>query len=302
MKKKTIKKVLDGKFNSLLKSITDENVKKLVENNTIITGGCVASMLLKEDVNDYDMYFRDLDTVKAVAEYYVNKFKEGKGIKSNEMRVTEEDGRVRIMIQSSGVDSETTNNEEYMYFEQLDPGDPRQDEFVNNALDYVQDKKKVKQAEYKPIFLTSNAITLSNDVQLILRFYGEPEEIHTTYDFTHCTNYWTSWNKEVITNSKALECLLAKELIYSGSLYPVCSIVRIRKFIKRGWSITAGEIFKMVWQVSELDLNDPKVLQEQLLGMDIVYFSQLIEALKKVQKEGIDINYTYIVKLIDKIF
>jgi len=301
MKKKTIKKILDSKFDSFVNSIDDNSVKDLVKNNTIITGGCIASMFLKEDVNDYDMYFRNFVTVKAVAEYYVKKFKSNKA-KHKEMLVTDEDGRVRIMIKSSGVESETTNNDEYQYFEQLDPGDPSQDEFINNALEFDKDRKTSKKGEYKPIFLTSNAITLSNDVQLILRFYGEPEDIHKNFDYVHCTNYYVSWNKELITRPRALECLLAKELIYGGSLYPICSVIRMKKFLKRGWSITAGEIFKMVWQISKLNLNSPEELSEQLLGVDVSYFYQLIELLKKAEKENIDIDYAYICKLVDEVF
>ena len=307
MKKKTIEKILNNKFNSFVKSIEDEKVKKLVEENSIITGGCIASMFLQEDVNDYDLYFKDLETTKAVAEYYVDQFKKNKkdrnvNSKCKSMMVTVEDDRVRVMIKSSGVESETTKNDDYTYFEQLDPGDPQQDEFIDNALEFEKDRNTSKKSEYKPIFLTSNAITLSNDIQLILRFYGEPDEIHSTYDFVHCTNYWTSWDKKVVTKVGALESLLAKELKYTGSLYPICSLIRIRKFLNRGWSITAGEIFKMAWQVSKLNLEDFRVLEDQMVGVDVAYFHELISKLKEDSKKGIDINTIYIMTLIDKIF
>src|SRR3546814_12125480 len=71
MKAKTIKAILAKKFNSFASSIEDEVVRKLVEKNTIITGGCIASMLLGEKINDFDLYFTDHATTKAVAEYYV---------------------------------------------------------------------------------------------------------------------------------------------------------------------------------------------------------------------------------------
>ena len=117
MKKKTIEKVLSSKFDSFTKSIKDESVRKLVEKNTIITGGCIASMLLGEKVNDYDLYFRDFETVKAVANYYIkefsnNKQKKGKAVK--EMMVRTDKGRVYLVIKSSGVESETTDNKQYM--------------------------------------------------------------------------------------------------------------------------------------------------------------------------------------------
>src|SRR3546814_6724867 len=86
MKAKTIKAILAKKFNSFASSIEDEVVRKLVEKNTIITGGCIASMLLGEKNNDFDLYFTDHATTKAVAEYYVKRFevKNRSGIRSEE--------------------------------------------------------------------------------------------------------------------------------------------------------------------------------------------------------------------------
>src|SRR3546814_2013322 len=45
---------------------------------------------------------------------------------------------------------------------------------------------------YRPVFVSTNAITLSDKIQIVLRFYGEADAIHENYDFVHCTNYWTS--------------------------------------------------------------------------------------------------------------
>ena len=74
MKIKTITAVLNKKFNEWANSIKDEKVKALVMKNTIITGGSIASMLLKEEVNDFDIYFKNEETTFAVAEYYVAQF------------------------------------------------------------------------------------------------------------------------------------------------------------------------------------------------------------------------------------
>ena len=52
----------------------------------------------------------------------------------------------------------------------------------------------------------------------------EPDQLHENYDFVHCTNYWTSWNNELVLRKEALEALLARELRYVGSKYPLCSI------------------------------------------------------------------------------
>ena len=112
-------------------------------------------------------------------------------------------------------------------------------------MDNLSDTKCEK--PFTPIFLSSNAITLSDRIQIVIRFYGDPEEIHKNFDFVHCTNYWLSWNNSLETSDKALESLLAKELYYMGSKYPICSVIRTRKFLRKGWHINAGQYLKMAF-------------------------------------------------------
>ncbi len=98
----------------------------------------------------------------------------------------------------------------------------------------------------------------------------------------------------------ALESLLSRELRYVGSLYPVCSIIRLRKFIRRGWTVNAGQILKMIMQAAALDLTDHAVLQDQLTGVDAAYFCELISKLKENSPEKV--NTAYLVEIIDRMF
>jgi hypothetical protein len=95
----------------------------------------------------------------------------------------------------------------------------------------------------------------------------------------HATNYFT-FEEGLVTNVAALESILTKSLRYQGSLYPLTSVIRMKKFIQRGWTVNAGEILKMLFQVSELDLKNIEVLEEQLIGVDVAYFSLLITVLR----------------------
>src|SRR5699024_10417607 len=70
MKKKTICKVLQRKISEWLGTITDNKVRDLVRRDTIVTGGSIASMLLGEKSNDFDVYFKTRETALAVARYY----------------------------------------------------------------------------------------------------------------------------------------------------------------------------------------------------------------------------------------
>ena len=304
MKAKTIKSVLKKKFNEFVESIEDEGLRKEVKENTIITGGCIASMLLAEKVNDYDLYFRTKAVAKKVAEYYIKqfsdnpppKFKAGGSVKIYVDEIITD--RVKIVIKSAGIAGEG-QAAHYQYFEQLNPDSSEAEEYVEQMVDNIAEEKEDARP-YRPIFLSSNAITLSDKVQLIFRFHGEPDEIHENYDFVHCTNYWTSWDEKLVLRQDALEALLARELRYVGSRYPLCSIIRTRKFIQRQWTINAGQYLKMAMQLNELDLTNVSVLEDQLVGVDTAYFIQIIDALKDKDKEKVD--SAYLMTIIDRIF
>lgn len=380
MKAKTISKILTGKFIAWAKSIEDEAVRKRVEDNTIITGGSIVSLLMNEEVNDFDVYFRDTETARVVAEYYVKKLLENppplfkdssqkvdiKAIVEPEVpagavatriggaQVTgPQPARVRIVVKSAGIASAQAQQTDYQYFEGIrdenaqaaatehyvdaaigaggddEAGSGSEGGYVEGqvtdttepeayadrvaALDdepaaKLDDAGELKpgkggaRTKYRVLFITSNAITLSDQMQIVLRFQGPPEEIHRNYDYVHCTSHWTSWDKKLTLRPEALECILTKELRYIGSRYPVCSLIRLRKFITRGWTVNAGQIVKIAYQISKLDLDDPTVLEDQLVGVDSAYFAQVIQELRAKDGPNARIDGTYLMTLIDKIF
>lgn len=290
MKAKTIKAILAKKFNSFAASIEDEAVRKLVQRNTIITGGCIASMLLGEKINDFDLYFTNKETTLAVGQYYVEKFTAATGWP---MMIEEGDDRIRI-VTASGHRGETAGDVAVLD----DSGviEEAYEELNEKALETESDGE----ATYRPVFMSTNAITLSDKVQLVLRFFGDADTIHENYDFVHCTNYWTSGDGKLVLRQPSLESLLCKELRYVGSKYPVCSVIRLRKFIRRGWVINAGQMLKMMMQISELNLTDPKVLEDQLTGVDSAYFLEVMTKLRENDPEKV--NAAYLVEIIDRMF
>ena len=234
MNSKNIKRHLKAKLNDWAKHIDDEDVRKVLKENVIVTGGAIVSLLTGEDVNDYDVYFRTKEACITVASYYADKwnFTHGDPNETVTLKVDEETGRVGCFI-SSGIAGKVD--------------EPEDD--INFNLDEKPTSDDEEKEKYKPRFITSNAITLSDKVQLVTRFYGEVSDIHKNYDFAHCTCAWSSWDNEVFLPQKALECIINKELYYIGSLYPLCSIIRTRKYIDRGYYINAGQYVKMAMQL-----------------------------------------------------
>lgn len=189
MNRKIIKSVLNKKFNEFYKSIENEDVRNAVRNNSIITGGCITSMLLNEEIHDFDIYFTNKETCLKVAEYYVQKFNETH--KGTNARVEEKEERIKVFIQSEGVAGDDESEPDLIEYEDYD--EMQTNITPDSDLENIPQKPK-----YRPVYLSSNAITLSDKIQLIIRFYGDAEEIHENYDFVHCTNYWSSRNNKLV--------------------------------------------------------------------------------------------------------
>lgn len=285
MQLKTIRQNIENKLNDWLLTILDEKLRIKVKNNLLVSGGSITSLFLNEAVNDYDIYIKNMDVLLDLVKYYTKLYP----------NITVLDGRLKgqylfnIQYHQMGLYKISVENlkenQVKLYFNTKKGG---------MKTDFNKENTK-----FVPLFFSPNAISLSNNVQIITRFNGTPEEIHKTFDFIHATNYFT-FKEGVVTNKEALESLLTKQLKYQGSLYPLTSIIRMKKFIKRGWNINAGEILKIMFQISELNLKDFNVLEEQLIGIDVAYFSKLIQILRDAPDEKITSHY--INTVIDRVF
>lgn len=302
MQIKTIEKNIKSKMNDWLETITDRKLADDLKNKILVSGGSIASMLLNEPVNDYDVYLMDMDICKRVAEYYSKNISE----------ISILDGRQKENLIKQF-------NEQNIHIDGIKPVD-RNTSYTISLRNLKHDQiklyfqgatggKKVNEdmpaekLKYTPLYFSPNAISLSDNLQIVLRFHGNAEQIHKTFDFIHATNYFT-FEEGLVRNLASIESILTKQLKYQGSLYPVTSIIRAKKFIKRGFNISAGEMLKIMFQISELDLSSPDILEEQLIGVDVAYFDLLITALRNKFESDKDfkISTEYFNALVDKIF
>jgi len=283
MQVKTIKKIISRKLEDWLMTIEDSNLRKDVKANILVSGGCITSLFQNLPVNDYDVYIQDMDVLLRLAKYYCpNDVLDGR---KREEYLSEIDSAYHI---------DDNLSEIAVRYKTLKPDQIKLNINSVGVKMVVEEGKK-----YQVSFLSQNAISLTDDLQIVLRFNGTSQQIHKTFDFIHATNYFT-FADGLVTNIEALQCILTKNLKYQGSLYPITSIIRMKKFILRGWSINAGEILKIMFQISELDLKDVEVLEEQLIGVDIAYFAKLIEVIRTVNPEKI--TSSYLSEIIDRVF
>ena len=266
MNSKNMKKHLNNKMKDWWDSITDEQVRKLIKNNTIVTGGAMVSLLTGEKVDDYDVYLRTKEACVAIAKYYMEQW--------NKTHPTEKQVQLRV---------EDDKTEQKKVID--NPDLPFSDE--NSKTIPVKIPGRVK------LFIRSEGVV------------GENKEKNRKWkNNAHCTCSWTSWDNEVQLPVKALECIINKEMYYIGSRYPLCSIIRTRKYLERGYHINAGQYVKMAFQLNELNLHDIETLEDQLTGVDSGYFMMMIEALRKKADENgeAQVDKSYVFELINRMF
>lgn len=353
MKRRNIERKLREVLNKYADSIVDTQLANDVKKGCLITGGAIANMLLGEEVNDYDIYFKDRDLVIRVAEYYCDEARKNKKANMHVLHVDVPEVQhilkcdlsyIKSFIKTALVEDEFGEKVEADYDTPLGevigldltiPIKIKDEQLsfriINNIYEtFINDKDRVKiynfgswgaeevksdkidsqefddeqEEKYEVKFISANAITLSDKIQLIVRFFGDAEEIHKNFDFVHATGVWDSKTNKLTTTTEQLESLINKALIYKGSLYPLASIFRARKFIYRGWTIDAGQYLKMAFQMNEMDLLDPYTLEEQLTGVDLLYFWQIISDLKYKQLKDEDFKPTteYFIKIIERVF
>lgn len=296
MNSKNIKKSLKKKLDDLISHIEDEEIQKEIKQNAIITGGAIVSLLNSETPNDYDVYFKSYASLLKVAKYYAKQWNELHPDK-NRVEIKKEklhgEERITCFIRSTGVAIEENEN-----------GIDDESEPIYDGEPDVEEPQETEKPKYRPRYFTTNAISLSDKIQIVVRFYGPVDEIHRNYDFAHCTCSYDYLENKVDLPVKALECIINKELYYIGSKYPLCSIIRARKFITRGWHINAGQYLKMCLQLNELDLHDFDTFRDQLTGVDSAYFENAMKGIEKKLKENPDfkLENNYLFEVINRIF
>lgn len=296
-KRKTIVSIITNKMNAWIKTLPYA-LHERVQQSYILTGGAIASLVQGQMPNDYDIYFDNVDVCVDVAQHYVNTQKSSVHEQKHfRIDVQKLDHQVKVMIKSAGVLGEEVDDNSYRYFEGS-PEETVSDEMNNFLGNPTKEDVPSDTGKYKASFITANAISLTDSVQIITRFVGDPAEIHKNFDYVHATNYYSKKTGLVLLQ-EALESIMCKELQYVGSLYPIASLFRMRKFIARGWTINVGEILKISWDISKLNLEDFTVLQEQLTGVDVAYFNQLLSLLKNSDRT---LDRSYLVDLINRIF
>lgn len=274
MNRVQMRKKLDEVISSWVKNVEVESgwldVVNAMKSRTFFAGGCFRSMLSGEKPKDYDIYFTDVESAKLVVNHYLKIISKYANVSCS---IKDTDKGFNVFIQSEGV----------------------------ARLDC---KKHGYKGDDAPLFVSQNAITLANGIQLVFKTFGTPQSVVGGFDFTVCKNFYQPSKGLIHFDSSALEHTLTKQLVYVGSDYPLSSLLRARKYQKYGYTISAGDMVKMSYDISKLDLTDIDTLKEQLHGVDVAYLRGFVDRLtrEKETNPNFTVSRTYLMELMDEIY
>lgn len=139
---------------------------------------------------------------------------------------------------------------------------------------------------------TRNAFTILGyekfpcSVQLIKNHVGLPEDMISDFDFIHCKAYYDFKTKMLTEPQNFLDVVANKTLIYCKNPRPINSLLRMNKFVERGWKIQNFEIIKIAVDITELNLKDPESLAEILNNLTPQKMEQLGVNPKEIPSAG----------------
>jgi hypothetical protein len=113
--------------------------------------------------------------------------------------------------------------------------------FTENKNSYNKDRKK-----YKCNLITDNAINLSDKIQIITKWYGEPKEVVNNFDWAHIKSFYDIKEGKLTLCDNVYQLIVEKELKYTGSKYPLSSLFRLNKYIAKGWTISNFDLLKII--------------------------------------------------------
>lgn len=145
-------------------------------------------------------------------------------------------------------------------------------------------------------FKSENAFSYEKNnqkYQLIRKYCDlDNESLLNKFDFTICMGLYDFELLNFYLKEEFLPDVSRKELVFNPlAEYPIASLYRIKKYMKRGYSISGTEIIKIGLSIHNLKLENYRDLKNQLMGIDTLFLKELTDLM--MTPEYADKKYDY---------
>jgi hypothetical protein len=169
------------------------------------------------------------------------------------------------------------------------------DVFFNAGSDINAFSAKILELGYKSVFESPAAHTFSNGVftvQAIKVIYGNASEIINQFDYTVCMGAYDCRTNEFVLHDYFIEHIARRELYYNiDAKFPLSSIFRLKKYLKKGYTIPGTELIKLCLSMNKLEIKTYTDLKNQLMGIDTNFLSGLVSKLMEPEYSSTPYNF-----------
>lgn len=121
--------------------------------------------------------------------------------------------------------------------------------------------------------------------------FGDPATIFTYYDFTVCMGAYQftpdGQDEGFVFGADYFKHIGQRRLVFhTGTMFPICSMLRVMKYIKKGFFITGMELLKIGLSIHALEIETYADLRVQLQGIDTAFLSELTTQMKAGEPLG----------------
>jgi hypothetical protein len=168
------------------------------------------------------------------------------------------------------------------------------DLFFRDEADFTALRKRIERDGIVPSFATASALSYNIEgerIQLIRKYFGDPWFIISVFDFTICKaayNPAAGLDSQFILGDDFLYDLAQKTLHYIPGDFPLSSLWRVQKFIKRDFKLPAIDAIKLALAINNLQIGNYEALKDQLEGIDTLFLKDLTDAMIEMKDEVYD--------------
>lgn len=166
-----------------------------------------------------------------------------------------------------------------------------EDKNVDAAIAELRNKVRNKEIELESVIETDTAFSFKVKgmrYQFVKVLTGTLRNVIDNFDFTICMAAWSQQHGFLLDES-FLHHLSQRRLVFNiKAAYPICSLYRARKFIKRGFTMNGIEAIKLGLTIQNLDLSSYADLRKQLMGIDTMFLKDLTDSLKGQEQKEYD--------------
>lgn len=128
----------------------------------------------------------------------------------------------------------------------------------NSLLESFQggNNYETKNKDTEIVFQNNNAIKINykkQTIDIIKHYFESPEETILNFDFTCCSAAIDG--KNIYIHDTFFQDLASKRLIINSLPYPVSSLYRLQKYIKKGYTMCSGGLISLAMAISEKEIH-----------------------------------------------